>query len=67
MTLQPKRKIICLARYMLTPVLLIFVSVSASAQTNTFPSSGNVGIGTTSPAAKLQVQQDVNGIIRSMC
>lgn len=29
--------------------------VSASAQTNTFPASGNVGIGTTSPATALDV------------
>src|SRR6202008_2850743 len=38
--------------------LLIFVSDSLSAQ-NTFPSSGNVGIGTTRPASLL----DVNGNI----
>lgn len=36
--------------------LLPFVlCVSVSAQTNTFPSSGNVGIGTASPAEKLSV------------
>jgi hypothetical protein len=33
--------------------LLVFTKVSA--QTNIFPSSGNVGIGTTSPGNKLQV------------
>jgi hypothetical protein len=33
------------------------------AQSNTFPSSGNVGIGTSSPGGKLEVQSDVdNGI-----
>jgi hypothetical protein len=35
--------------------LAIFVSIQVFSQTNTFPSSGNVGIGTTSPDAKLQV------------
>ena len=40
-------------------VLLAFASFFAKGQTNTFPSSGNVGIGTLSPQWKL----DVNGII----
>jgi len=33
-----------------------FVLSQANGQTNTFPSTGNVGIGTTSPAAKLDVE-----------
>jgi len=33
----------------------------ASGQTNTFPASGNVGIGTTSPATKLDVSTSVAG------
>lgn len=43
-------------------ILLAALScIQASAQTNTFPSSGNVGIGTTSPAHKLDV---TNGNIK---
>lgn len=34
---------------------LFFVSVNSFSQTNSFPSSGNVGIGTTSPANTLHV------------
>lgn len=33
--------------------------VSASAQTNTFPASGNVGIGMTLPGAVLEVDGNV--------
>jgi hypothetical protein len=36
-------------------VLLTICPQRAEAQSNTFPSSGNVGVGTTSPAVKLQV------------
>jgi hypothetical protein len=37
-------------------LLSSFLAVSSAfAQTNTFPSSGNVGIGTTSPGAKLEI------------
>jgi hypothetical protein len=35
--------------------VLILGSVTSEAQTNTFPASGNVGIGTTSPTANLHV------------
>ena len=40
------------------------LGAAASAQTNTFPSSGNVGIGTTSPGDKLQVIGNV-GVINN--
>ena len=36
-------------------IAMIFCAVGALAQTNTFPSSGNVGIGTTSPSQALEV------------
>src|SRR2546422_3470695 len=34
---------------------ILSAAASASAQTNTFPTSGNVGIGTTTPARRLDV------------
>jgi hypothetical protein len=37
-------------------VFTILLAISSAGQTNTFPTSGNVGIGTTSPAAKLDVE-----------
>ena len=36
-----------------------FIGVVATAQTNTFPASGNVGIGTTSPGEKFQLYGDM--------
>ena len=47
-------------------IVLAFIAYDyASAQTNTFPSSGKVGIGTTSPSAKLHIstQADTTGLI----
>jgi hypothetical protein len=42
------------------------VPVLSCAQTNTFPSSGNVGIGTANPSYKLDVRQTTNDVfIRS--
>jgi hypothetical protein len=41
-------------------VLAALIASPAFAQTNTFPSSGNVGIGTTTPSAKLQVTDAQN-------
>lgn len=38
--------------------IILLTAAVTSAQTNTFPSSGNVGIGTLSPAAGLDVQMD---------
>jgi hypothetical protein len=47
-------------------ILLILISVIAGycsfAQTNTFPSTGNVGIGTTSPGQSLTIQDDAANI-----
>ena len=40
----------------LTIIVTMFFTYCADAQTNTFPSSGNVGIGTTSPNELLDVQ-----------
>jgi hypothetical protein len=37
-------------------IACVWVTLAASAQTNTFPPSGNVGIGTTAPQAKLDIQ-----------
>lgn len=43
-------------------ILLVFlVPISVYSQTNTFPSSGNVGIGTTSPGYKLAVMGNIYG------
>src|SRR5712692_5095888 len=36
-------------------LLLLTCGQTAVAQSNTFPSSGNAGVGTTSPSAKLEV------------
>jgi hypothetical protein len=49
MTLQSKSKIICITRLVLASMLLAVAWISASAQTNTFPASGNAGVGTTTP------------------
>ena len=44
-------------RYVLFVLLHFFVTFFAKGQNNTFPASGNVGIGTTSPAGKLDINQ----------
>ncbi|HEX6186652.1 MAG TPA: hypothetical protein VFZ40_01120, partial [Pyrinomonadaceae bacterium] len=40
------------------------IATGASAQTNTFPENGNAGIGTTTPAYPLTVNQTGNGVNR---
>jgi len=44
---------------MFLPILTLF-AFQMKAQTNTFPASGNVGIGTTTPGSKLTVKGHVN-------
>lgn len=57
-----KSKITCITRLVLASMFLAAVWVSAFAQTNTFPSSGNAGIGTTSPGDALQIVKDNGGL-----
>lgn len=40
-------------------IALLFVSLGANAQTNTFPASGNVGLGTTTPTQKLDIRGNI--------
>jgi len=51
-------------KFAFTISLLIIVASGVAAQTNTFPSSGNVGIGTTSPNKKLDVVDSSNPQLR---
>nr|WP_315421988.1 hypothetical protein [uncultured Pedobacter sp.] len=39
---------------------LTLLALSVSAQTNSFPANGNVGIGTTQPASALHIKSDLN-------
>ncbi|HEX9629131.1 MAG TPA: hypothetical protein VF961_03860, partial [Pyrinomonadaceae bacterium] len=53
-----------LAVFGLLPLLFAACPPSAEAQTNTFPASGNVGIGTTTPASPLDISlPDANFVI----
>lgn len=47
-----------------TTSFIIIIAGGVAAQTNTFPSSGNVGIGTTSPNRKLDVVDSSNPQLR---
>lgn len=51
-------------RYFLIVALLLFSLNILAQTTNTFPSSGNVGIGTTSPGTKLHVEKNGNTFIK---
>jgi len=41
--------------------LYLFANLGLTAQTNTFPASGNVGVGTTSPTKKLEIHDNIDG------
>jgi hypothetical protein len=62
MTFQSKSKITCITRLILASMFLAAAWVSAPAQINTFPASGNAGIGTTSPGDALQIVKDNGGL-----
>ena len=47
-------------RYILFVLLYFFVALYAKGQTNTFPPSGSVGIGTTTPGRTLEVNGDIS-------
>lgn len=55
-TPQYKQTSCRIARSVLPLLVLVLLSRVAAAQTNTFPSSGNVGVGTTSPNTLLDVR-----------
>ncbi|MEC7262905.1 MAG: hypothetical protein VXW38_04130 [Bacteroidota bacterium] len=47
----------------LMSILVFGASISIAAQTNTFPSDGNVGVGTSNPGYKLEMNEGDLGII----
>lgn len=52
-------------RFRLAGVAFLFLAIcqhSAEAQTNTFPATGNAGVGTTSPSAALQINSSTPGV-----
>jgi hypothetical protein len=54
-TPRHEQPIYWMARSVFSLLLLTLICHAAAAQTNTFPSSGNVGVGTTSPTVALDV------------
>ena len=52
------------SRFVFTISFILIVASAGAAQTNTFPSSGNAGVGTTSPNKKLEVLDGSNPQLR---
>ena len=52
------------ARFVFTVSVMMIIASAAAAQTNTFPSSGSAGVGTTSPDRKLEVLDGSNPQLR---
>lgn len=44
----------------------LFATLYIKAQTNTFPTSGNVGIGTTNPTSKLHIEKNASGWLQQI-
>ncbi|HKP48304.1 MAG TPA: hypothetical protein VJT50_17005, partial [Pyrinomonadaceae bacterium] len=55
--LRCKRNSLSIGWMVLSLIILVSAARDATAQTNTFPSDGNAGVGTTSPnGGKVQIQ-----------
>lgn len=48
-----------ISKFLLLSLTTLALQSSGFGQTNTFPSSGNVGIGTTNPSSKIDVVADM--------
>lgn len=58
-----KQTICRIARSIFPLLVLVLLSQGARAQTNTFPTSGNAGVGTTTPNTDLEVRKDASGAL----
>lgn len=65
-TLQDKQRMFLIAPSIFSLAFIILAAYGAKAQTNTFPSTGNAGVGTPSPATALEViaNEPARGAIR---